>query len=411
MMAVPDSRLAEAFLNAKRDFLSTLKSPSIIEQVSTSTSIEDINDFLHKLQTDQGNRQDLRNLRKIASYLDRLQQFSSVIEVLISSKPEILALIWGPIKLLMQMTKNVSLSFDAILDTMVKIGDSLPYFEKYTQLFKENERMADVLVLFYKDILDSYQITLNFFSAKRWIYIFESVWPKHKIKIDIVSTNIDRHRRLLTEEVNLEHIKEAHEARITILNDYQRNIDFQARQDFEAVESYISPKFYDDEFGLLQRNICERTGRWLQTDQAFQKWFDISDSSTRLVWIQGKPGAAKRNLKSNTKFARETLSNMLRCAGPTRIVIDGLDELPKGERTETLQELLEVLQDSNDTKILISSRAEKDIATALNKANPDVIRVDEKILDAFKHTSPTGLVYGLVDRILTNRLAQRSEIC
>lgn len=162
-------RLTESFQNAKQDFLASLKDPSLFDSVSNITSIHDIYAFTAQLQHDQSKRHGLRNLRKITPYLDRLKQYASVIEVFLQAKPEILALIWGPIKLLLQMSDNLTQSFDAIVEAMAVIGNKLPLFEAYTMLFKESNRVADVLVLFYKDILDFYEISLNFFAAKRMI--------------------------------------------------------------------------------------------------------------------------------------------------------------------------------------------------------------------------------------------------
>jgi hypothetical protein len=160
-------RLSAAFQNAKKDFLDSLKDPSLFDSVSNITSIHDVYTFTTQLQNDQSNRQGLRNLRKIAPYLDRLKQYAGVVEVFVQVKPEIMALIWGPIKLLLQMSDNLTQSFDAIVDAMAVIGNNLPLFEAYAMLFEESNRVADVLVLFYKDILDFYEIALNFFAAKR----------------------------------------------------------------------------------------------------------------------------------------------------------------------------------------------------------------------------------------------------
>lgn len=102
----------------------------------------------------------------------------------------------------------------------------------------------------------------------------------------------------MTEEVNLENISEAHRARITDMDRWQRNFEFQEWQNFSSVESYISPKLYDDELDKLQRTICERTGRWLQKEQTLKDWFDPNDESTRMVWLQGIPGAG------TSKFAQ-----------------------------------------------------------------------------------------------------------
>lgn len=160
-------RLAGAFQNAKQDFLASLRDPDLFNSVSNIKSIDEVYAFTDQLQNDQSKRQGLRNLSKIKPYLDRLKEYAGVIEVFVQAKPDILALIWGPIKLLLQMSDNLTQSFDAIVEAMTEIGNKLPLFEAYTNIFETSDRVLDVLVLFYKDILDFYEIVVNFFSAKR----------------------------------------------------------------------------------------------------------------------------------------------------------------------------------------------------------------------------------------------------
>ena len=50
---------------------------------------------------------------------------------------------------------------------MANIGEKLPLFQEYSQLFSSSNRINDVLCLFFKDILDFYLTALNFFSVKR----------------------------------------------------------------------------------------------------------------------------------------------------------------------------------------------------------------------------------------------------
>ena len=49
---------------------------------------------------------------------------------------------------------------------MVKIGDCLPRFKEYEDLFKNKPRVSHVLCLFYQDILDFYVTCLKFFKVK-----------------------------------------------------------------------------------------------------------------------------------------------------------------------------------------------------------------------------------------------------
>ena len=99
-------------------------------------------------------------------------------------------------------------------------------------------------------------------------------------------------------EVNLEHITNAHNARIAALDHYERIREFQERQDFEAGDTYIRPKMYDDELDRLRRTYCKDTGRWLQKEKTIYGWLDPADAATRLVWLQGIPGAGRYHISN-----------------------------------------------------------------------------------------------------------------
>lgn len=166
-MASSNTRLTGAFLAAKQDFLSTVEDPSLSKRISTTTSIDDIHGFLLQFEETQSKTHGLRDLQRIKPFLDRLRQLSGVIEQFVSMKPEIGALIWGPIKLLLEVADSTLNSYNAVIDTMGLIGERLPFFTEYFKLFKENDRVVDVLTLFYRDILDFYAVALKFFNAKR----------------------------------------------------------------------------------------------------------------------------------------------------------------------------------------------------------------------------------------------------
>ena len=129
--------------------------------------MKQVYDAAQKLQEEQAETGRLRHLRKIEPYLQRLSQFQYVIDTFMQVKPEILALIWGPIRLLLVLTSTLSKSYDAIREIMFDIGSRLPLFEAYSELFDTNDRILDVLCLFYQDILDFHLTALKFFSTKR----------------------------------------------------------------------------------------------------------------------------------------------------------------------------------------------------------------------------------------------------
>ena len=166
-MVAPNDLIRAAFENAVRDFKASLGDEKLLEDISKTKSIEDVYDATDALQKEQSAKGHLRHLAKIQPYLECLRSYGSVIEVFIQSKPDILSLIWGPIKLLLHWANNMKQSFDAVVDALADIGLLLPEFKEVRKLFSHNEHIKDVLVFFFRDILDFYLIVFKFFRRRR----------------------------------------------------------------------------------------------------------------------------------------------------------------------------------------------------------------------------------------------------
>ncbi|KAF2792115.1 NACHT domain protein [Melanomma pulvis-pyrius CBS 109.77] len=435
-MSTSPNAVQVIFENAIREFKANLKNDGLYSNILKTNSIDEVYDATNKLQEEQAKKGHLRHLSKIEPYLEGLRNYSSVIEVFTQAKPEILALIWGPIKLLLQWASTLKQSFDAIVNTTAEIGVLLPEFQDATTLFSHNKQVNDVLALFFQDILDFYLIALKFFSLTRWKYLFESLWPRHRDKIKVVMNHMERHTLLMRNEVRLEHIQAEHGARLRALEHFERTEKSLRRQDYQNIETNVSPRNYEGRLDWLHGRICEGTGKWLLKDAIFVKWLDTSDTSTKILWLQGIPGAGKtflsstvvektrslghtlfaflsynltsstsalsiihslmfqlastnddlqavlcqssrENLKSNLSAATDILTTLLSCAGPVYITIDGVDEIDVVERSRLLRQILEMSKVCGETKFIISSRPEADI-TAILDGETATIRVDNR---------------------------------
>ncbi|PWY96736.1 NACHT domain protein [Aspergillus sclerotioniger CBS 115572] len=435
-MAAVQSVIQKAFQTAMHDFKMNLNNDEIHAQILLVTSIEGVYDLTDKLQAEQGRKGHLRHLAKIEPYLNRLREYTAAIELFVQIEPEIMALIWGPIKLLLQWTSVPTQSFDAILNTTADIGLLLPEFQEVAVLFSRNDKIYDVLVLFFRDILDFYQICLQFFIMPRWKYFFESLWPRKRDHIDMVKAHIQRHTSLMRNEVRLEHIREEHDARLRALEHYKKSERADRLQKYQALKTEINPRTYDDKLNWYHGRVCKGTGGWLRQDDTFKRWLDTGNRTSRVLWLQGIPGAGKtflagtvvdiartashtafaflshtfrsntsalsvlhslifqlasqhddlqdvlchsahEHIKSNVTVAVALLKEVLGCAGTAFLVIDGVDEIDEIERGVLLKQLLLLSQECQETRILISSRQEVDI-TAILQPTSEVIRVDDR---------------------------------
>ena len=163
--------VASAFDIAKEEFRKQLKSPDLYEEILSTTSIDQVYDFTDRLQNEQAKTNHLRHLAKIEPYLERLREYARVIEVFAQVNPDILCLIWGPIKLLLQWSSVLKKSLDDIICITAEIGGSLPQFEELARMFSGNNRLKDLLSLFFRDILDFYRVSFEFFTKKSRFFV------------------------------------------------------------------------------------------------------------------------------------------------------------------------------------------------------------------------------------------------
>lgn len=68
------------------------------------------------------------------------------------------------------------------------------------------------------------------------------------------------------------------------------------REEFHRIKTDASPKVYNEQFLKLQGRVCKGTEKWLWDNPEFQKWIDMSLISSRILWLQGIPGAGNTNL-------------------------------------------------------------------------------------------------------------------
>jgi hypothetical protein len=124
-----------AFDISIQEFRVRLKNDDLYREILQTRKIEEIYDITDKLQEEQSRTGRLRHLSKIEPFLEGLKGYASVIEVFMQAKPDVLALLWGPIKLLLQWADVLKQSMDAIIDTVAEIGNLIPEFRMSSNVF------------------------------------------------------------------------------------------------------------------------------------------------------------------------------------------------------------------------------------------------------------------------------------
>jgi hypothetical protein len=431
-----DDSFDTAFETVIHEFRSKLKDDALYREILKTRNIEEVYNVTDRLQEEQARTGRLRHMSKINPFLEGLNGYASVIEVFMQAKPDVLALIWGPIKLILQWADVLKQSMDAIIDTTDEIGARLPEFRKATHLFGKNKLISDVLILFFRDILDFYVVVLKFFSLPRLKILFEALWPRQRDKIKIVVSNIQRHTLLLRNEVRLEHIQAEYDFRQQALQHFEKSEASHLRQEYHCLRTSISPRTYKETLAYLDDRTCREAGIWLMKHDKFRDWIDPTKKSASIIWLQGIPGSGKTHLartvvheakgkghslfaflsyifsssistlsilhslifqltaddfnlqsivchssgegfRRNLEVAQGVLKALLCSAGPVYISLDGLDEIDGSTRCRILTILLQLSTEIDTLRVMISCRPEADLTSILSE-KCSTIRVNEQ---------------------------------
>ncbi|THX74208.1 hypothetical protein D6D05_07076 [Aureobasidium pullulans] len=109
-------------------------------------------EFTHQLDQENAKRQSRCVSARISPLLESIQQFSGIVETFVSSHPQIAALIWGSIKLVLQIASNFTAYFDDLSGLLMIIGKRCPRFHEYQKLYGHSTGLQKALCDFYAAI-------------------------------------------------------------------------------------------------------------------------------------------------------------------------------------------------------------------------------------------------------------------
>ncbi|KAF5712258.1 Nacht domain-containing protein [Fusarium mundagurra] len=449
-----------AFEAAMLDFKDKLKGHSFYDQIIQMTSIEQVYQDIEKLQDKQAKSGRLRHLSKIQPFLDRLREYSGVVETFVQAKPDILALLWGPIKLLLLWADVLKQSFDALVNALEEIGNALPDFCELAEMFAGNNRLQALLVLYFRDILHFYLISTKFFSMRRLKVMFEMLWPRHKYRIQVVVKHMAGHRDLIRREVHMEEIRRADEMRNRELQHFVQTEENNIAQEYASHRAHLAPKNYDADLYRFSESVCDGTGKWLFRNESFQNWLAGIEKAKPILWLRGIPGAGKTLLASSVikhtqslddthtvfafltyldshisalailhslifqlastslslktmlcqsdlqhlgndfKVAATLFQTLIQSAGVVRVIVDGLDEIEPTQRSRLIKELVRLSSECDECHILLTSRAESDISRDL----------DGKTMDLQVDKNNAGSIQVFVNQTMTEWFKERGFV-
>ncbi|KAK1753778.1 hypothetical protein QBC47DRAFT_387120 [Echria macrotheca] len=265
------------------------------------TNLQTLKLSMKEIQDEQAAKSRMRNMNRLRKFLEGMEQYEKLIEVFLNAS-EFVAFVWGPLKFLLQVTRNHVKAFDALLEHYEDMGEQLEVLAHHQSLFEstENGYLNAVLEMIFRDILDFHAKALSYFRQKRWRTLFDITWNTFRTRFSEPMNNLKRHRKLLESYAGLTALE-----RISALsNDQAEALKLQRlearRQQQERVRAWLSPEdmMVDQERYAAERRKYSGTGAWILRRNMVMSWLDLSANVDPILWITGIPGAGKTILAS-----------------------------------------------------------------------------------------------------------------
>ncbi|KAF1952459.1 hypothetical protein CC80DRAFT_479208 [Byssothecium circinans] len=305
-MTAPSRLTAQAsntFRNSFDHFERTVLSQSQSDHRDfSSTTLQDVRQAAKEVEQQLAARQCLRNMRRIEPFLNGLEAYSKVIEVLCNGTPY-LPWIWAPVKLMLKLAKDHIIAFEKLMSAYGRIAENLPRFDRLSQAYRHQPDFQQVLAVVYSDILEFHRQAYKFFKRHSWKCFFKSTWGGFDTRFNCILDSLSRHSDLVDREANAFLITETMRWR-------EDALQAAAHREKERLTTQLTSTLawlgldsmphcgrnqQQNEFDKLIHDCCPGTTDWILNHPKMRTWMrNGQDQST--LWLKGKPGSGKSTL-------------------------------------------------------------------------------------------------------------------
>ncbi|KAK7923420.1 hypothetical protein PG985_007491 [Apiospora marii] len=348
---------ASIFKTAQEAFRATLSAKDQARYVACDTPTELVESF-QKLETlaRQKQKSKLNGWLKVIEQLNtRLQVYFDALNV-IAGAHDAAALVYGAIRIVLQLGATLPSFFDRLLSTINRLADTFPQYEAIVDVFdgKPSLRMQQHLEKVYQDLFEFLRAAAKVLTAssgrvKRPVEMIAIViWKPFDHTFGGILTRMENHREFILEELEILQAQRLRDAeRVSKLErDYAEKERLMAEEDrkrtqkienltkytrraqekeikdssVRRIEEWLAAPLFAETLESSQEHRIENTARWIFKNDGFKEWasmrIDVDSFAKQkrmppwVLWAHGNPGCGKTTVASSVyeELMKETNS-------------------------------------------------------------------------------------------------------
>ncbi|EDU43054.1 conserved hypothetical protein [Pyrenophora tritici-repentis Pt-1C-BFP] len=178
------------------------------------TTLRDVWEAVGEIERLLAARQCLRNMKRLEPFLNGLEAYAKVVEVLCNGTP-FMPWIW--------LASDHISAFETLISAYAQIAENLPRFDRLRNAFRNHPDFQQLIAVVYSDILEFHRQAYKFFRKSGWKTFFKSSWGQFDSRFSSILASMQRHASLVDKEANAYSIaevmvwrKEAREAAVKV---------------------------------------------------------------------------------------------------------------------------------------------------------------------------------------------------
>ncbi|KAI0476181.1 hypothetical protein GGR56DRAFT_641517 [Xylariaceae sp. FL0804] len=399
------------------------------KRIESTTSLDEVRVAIQQVERQLAARQSLRNLQRLTPFVDAVHRYSAAVEVACNGTPY-LPWLWAPLKFVLEAVYDCTHALDKILMAYASIGSYMPRFARYAGVFPQNHDFQQLLAFLFEDIIEFHRRAYSMIRKPGWQMCFASLWGRFDHRFGSLLTNISQSSELIDREATSLSIMQTAELRQKTLEDCARWESQWQTEQLQSVLNWLGTGDNDPDakFDWLMDRCHEGTSQWIIKSSKLRTWLQ-RDRGGNLLWLYGKPGSGKSVLsaqiisflradpsrsvifffcdfhtpsasvsthvlaqlcsqlirlspdaapfiydeyltkgrKASSRILREALPKLLASFEDIRLVVDGIDEIPRVEHNGLIKDLIYLTNSSPSCKTLLVSQDIPTIALSLSR--------------------------------------------
>ncbi|KAH8806116.1 hypothetical protein F5884DRAFT_469786 [Xylogone sp. PMI_703] len=242
-----------------------------------------VNDVLHDVQNLDRRQAMVSKTRRLSKRIEPvikfLQRYAMAVDTLVQFDPTPSALAWGCFRFIIEVANSYAKYFTKMVMMMEEIGDLLPLYERYEQMFADSVAFREALTNMYFDVVLFLCKARSVFKSNGVKIFVKSIWNQFEDEFGNVISALTRHTKILEAETTLAHRQTVH-------------IDRQRR-----VMEWLNPVDIENDFRREQKKKAKDTCSWILQRPEYQTWKDPRKHES-FLWINGRAGSGKSVLST-----------------------------------------------------------------------------------------------------------------